>query len=50
MAGRLMISRKENVVAGSSRFQLDVHALATGVYTLRAHQGNQYFTRMLKRD
>lgn len=50
MAGRLMISRKETVVAGSSRFQLDVHALATGVYTLRAHQGDQYFTRMLKRD
>jgi len=50
MTGRLVISRKENVMAGSSRFQLDVHALATGVYTLRAHQGNQYFTRMLKRD
>ena len=50
MAGRLMVSRQETVAAGASRFQLDVRALATGVYTLRARQGDQYFTRMLKRD
>ena len=50
MAGRLVISRKETASAGASRFQLDVHALATGVYTLRARQGDQYITRMLKRD
>ncbi len=50
MAGRLMVSRQETVAAGASRFQIDVRTLATGVYTLRARQSDQYFTRMLKRD
>ncbi|WP_210514818.1 T9SS type A sorting domain-containing protein [Hymenobacter terricola] len=50
IAGRLMISRKETVSAGASRFQLDVRDLASGVYSLRARQGDRYFTRMLKRD
>jgi hypothetical protein len=50
MAGRLIISRKETVSAGACRFQLQVRELPTGVYTLRARQGDQYITRMLKRD
>ena len=50
LAGRRMISRQESAAAGASRFQIDVRALATGVYTLRASQGDQHITRILKRD
>jgi Secretion system C-terminal sorting domain len=50
MAGRVLIHREETATAGASRFQLDVRALASGVYTLQARQGDRRVTRMLKRD
>ncbi|GAB3860075.1 hypothetical protein GCM10028822_37650 [Hymenobacter terrigena] len=50
MAGRVLIHREEAAAAGASRFQLDVRALASGVYTLQARQGDQHVTRLLKRD
>lgn len=50
MAGRVLIHREETATAGASRFQLDVRALASGVYTLQARQGDQRVTRLLKRD
>ena len=50
MAGRVLIRREEAATAGASRFQLDVRALVSGVYTLQARQGDQRVTRLLKRD
>ena len=49
MAGRRVISQKEMAPVGSSRYQVDVRALATGNYTLRAVQGGQQVTRKVLR-
>ena len=48
-AGRRVISQKEMAPVGSSRYQVDVRALATGNYTLRAVQGGQKITRKVLR-
>ncbi|MFC7669406.1 T9SS type A sorting domain-containing protein [Hymenobacter humi] len=49
MTGRLVISQKEEAPMGSSRYQVDVRALATGHYTLRTVQGTQQITRKVLR-
>lgn len=50
MAGRLVISQQEAAPIGSSRYQLDVRALAAGYYTLRTAQGGQQLTRKVLRQ
>ena len=49
MNGRRVISQKEEAPIGSSRYQVDVHALATGNYTLRTVQGGRQITRKVLR-
>ncbi|GAC1597718.1 MAG: hypothetical protein NVS3B25_23010 [Hymenobacter sp.] len=49
MTGRLVIRQQQAAPMGSSRYQVDVRALATGNYTLRAVQGGQQITRKVLR-
>jgi hypothetical protein len=48
-AGRLVLSQPATVPAGTSRYQLDVRALAMGIYTLRVRQGPREVSRKLLR-
>nr|WP_262895153.1 T9SS type A sorting domain-containing protein [Hymenobacter jeongseonensis] len=50
MTGRLVISQKVTAPMGSSRYQVDVRALASGSYTLRTVQGGRQISRRLLRE